>query len=185
MAVPTAQELSQFVLVIQDGPGGQAMHEWYPENEFNDLEFRRSPLRPGPRGQVVFASARARDCHAEFLECIETCMSRPLPRGYGHLTLGGRGKGAKEEYCRKPCWQPYRDCEELQGRTTQEFSTVEVAVNWLKENRQAVKVGGVVLIAGIVFVAVLATGGLLVIVPAVLLSSVEGSVSARWAAVSP
>ena len=57
-----------------------------------------------------------------------------------------------------------------------EFSTTEQAVSWLKEHRQSVMVGSAVLIAGVVFVAVSATGGLLVLVPVVLLSSVDGPV---------
>ncbi len=98
-------------------------------------------------------------------------MSRPLPRGYGHITSGNRGNGGKERYCEDRCRQPYLDCKELQELRPQKFTAIDGAVDWLKRHRNSILVGSVVIIAGVVFVVVSAGAGLVVLAPAVLLTS--------------
>jgi hypothetical protein len=84
---------------------------------------------------------RKRDCDEENRECIRECMSRPLPRGFGHITSGGRGLGGKEEYCNNKCMQPYLDCVKLQELQPQEFTAIDTAVDWLKRNRKSLLLG--------------------------------------------
>jgi hypothetical protein len=79
--------------------------------------------------------------------------------------------GGKELWCREQCWQPYLDCEALQGRRPQEFSVADEAADWLKRNPEAVLVGSIIIIAGVAFVVVSAGVGLVILVPAVLLAS--------------
>jgi hypothetical protein len=169
MLPPPAEELSHFVLVLQEGADGRMTHAWRRAELFDLSAYKRSSRTRGMEGEVVFASMRPRDCHAEHLECVDKCMARPLAPGYGHVTRG-RGKGAKEEFCRGECLRPYMDCEEAQGRQTHEFSATDKAVGWLTDNRQALLAGSVVVIAGVVFVTVSGGAGLFVLVPAVLLS---------------
>ncbi|ATB30052.1 hypothetical protein [Melittangium boletus] len=182
VASPAPEELSDFVLVLHSAPGRGMTHEWR-RAETIDLSAYQHPARAsGSSGGVVFAAMQPRDCHAELLDCVARCMRRPLPRGFGHMTLGNRGKGAKEQYCQDECMRPFRDCEESQGRQLHEFSAMDKAVDWLERHSQVLLAGSVVIIAGVVFVTVSAGAGLLVLVPATLLSvAAPGSVGERVA----
>jgi hypothetical protein len=169
---PQVEELTRYVLVIQESPGGRVTHDWRRAEEFDLSRYRYPSRTQGTTyGRIVRVSRRPRDCDEENRECIKMCMSRPLPRGFGHTTSGGRGKGGKQEWCEKQCQQPYRDCQELEGRQPQEFSAVDEAVDWLKRNPRGVLVGSIVVIAGVAFVTVSAGAGLVVLAPAVLLAS--------------
>lgn len=170
---PSAEELTGYVLVIEESPGGQVTEHWRPAEEF-DLSWYRFPTsaRESTYGRIVrVAKTYQRDCDAENRQCIKMCMSRPLPRGFGHTTSGGRGKGGKLEWCTTQCRQAYVDCQEVEGRQRQEFSAVDEAVDWLKRHHQGLLVGSIVVIAGVAFVTVSAGAGLVVLAPAVLLAS--------------
>ncbi|WP_386980591.1 hypothetical protein [Archangium violaceum] len=94
-AAPAAEELTRYVLVLEESPGGQVTEHWRHAEEF-DLSWYRFPTsaRESTYGRIVrVAKTYQRDCDAENDQCIEMCMSRPLPRGFGHTTSGGRGKG--------------------------------------------------------------------------------------------
>ncbi|HEX5750824.1 MAG TPA: hypothetical protein VFZ09_31660 [Archangium sp.] len=172
-AAPTAEELTQYVLVIQESPGGQVTYDWRHAEEF-DLSWYRLPTstRESTYGRIVrVAKTYQRDCDAENDQCIKMCMSRPLPRGFGHIRSGGRKMGGKDQWCRGQCQQAYDDCRELEGRQRQEFSAVDEAVDWLKHHHQGILVGSIVVIAGVAFVTVSAGAGLVVLAPAVLLAS--------------
>ena len=170
---PVAEELTRYVLVLEESPGGQVTEHWRHAEEF-DLSWYRFPTsaRESTYGRIVrVAKTYQRDCDAENDQCIKMCMSRPLPRGFGHIKSGGRGDGGKEEWCRGQCKQAYDDCRELERRQLQEFSAVDEAVDWLKRHHQGLLVGSIVVIAGVAFVTVSAGAGLVVLAPAVLLAS--------------
>jgi hypothetical protein len=170
---PATEELTRYVLVLEESPGGQVTEHWRHAEEF-DLSWYRFPTsaRESTYGRIVrVAKTYPRDCDAEKDQCIEMCMSRPLPRGFGHTTSGGRGKGGKEEWCRRQCQRAYDDCRELEGRQRQEFSAMDDAVDWLKRHHQYLLVGSIVVIAGVAFVTVSAGAGLVVLAPTVLLAS--------------
>lgn len=172
-AAPAAVELTRYVLVIEASPGGQVTHDWRHAEDFG-LSWYRFPTsaRESTYGRIVrVAKTYQRDCDAENDQCIKMCMSRPLPRGFGHTTSGGRGKGGKLEWCTTQCRQPYRDCQELERLRPQEFFAVDEAVDWLKRNHQAILAGSTVIIAGVAFVTVSAGAGLVVLAPAVLLAT--------------
>ncbi|MCY1073774.1 hypothetical protein [Archangium lansingense] len=170
---PAAEELTRYVLVLEESPSGQVTEHWQHAEEF-DLSWYRFPTsaRASTYGRIVrVAKTYQRDCDAENDQCIKMCMSRPLPRGFGHIKSGGRGEGGKLEWCTTQCKQAYADCRELEGRQRQEFSAVDEAVDWLKRHHQGILVGSIVVIAGVAFVAVSAGAGLVVLAPAVLLAS--------------
>src|SRR5687768_5157616 len=126
-----------------------------------------------------------RDCDEENRQCFRECMSRPLPRGYGHMTSGGRGVGAKKDYCTKQCRQAYLDCSKLQELQPQEFTATDSAVDWLKRNHKSILVGSVVVIAGVTFVVLTSGAGLVILAPAVLLSAPTAQPEPYLAGVSP
>jgi hypothetical protein len=100
---PATEEFTHYVLVLEESPGGQVTEHWRHAEEF-DLSWYRFPTsaRASTYGRIVrVAKSYQRDCDAENRQCIELCMSRPLPRGLGHTTSGGRGKGGKLEWCDK------------------------------------------------------------------------------------
>lgn len=170
-AAPAVEELTRYVLVLEESPGGHLTEHWLRAEEVDLSRYRFSSNTHDTSGRIVLTAGRQRDCDEENRQCIKMCMSRPLPRGFGHITSGGRGKGGKEEWCNDQCMQPYLDCEELQGRRPQEFSATDGAVDWLKRNPRTLLVGSVVVIAGVAFVAVSVGTGLIVLAPAVLLAS--------------
>ncbi|WP_163991899.1 hypothetical protein [Pyxidicoccus caerfyrddinensis] len=185
VAPANASELTRFVLFIRELPDGTVTHSWQRAEEVNLAEYRalsRSRYRPR---NIVPVVARPRDCDEENRECFDKCMSRPLARGYGHITSGGRKKGGKKEHCDKECRQPYQDCIELQRLKPQEFAAIDSAVDWLKRNRKAVLVGSVVVVAGVAFVVLSAGAGLVVLAPAVLLAEPATAAEPWMAEVSP
>jgi hypothetical protein len=171
IAPPGAAELTHYVLLIRELPDGSVTHSWQRIADVELSHFASLPEAHHPSRPIVLAMIPQRDCDEELRECMRECMSRPLPRGFGHITSGGRGKGGKEEYCNRRCMQPYLDCSKLQELQPQEFTAIDNAVDWLKRHRESILVGTVVVIAGVVFVVVSAGAGLLVLAPAVILAS--------------
>ena len=111
---PDIAELSGFVLIIRELHDGSVAHSWQRAEEVELSQATSDIGYPAPTVPIVLAVSHPRDCDEELRECMRECMSRPLPRGFGHITSGGRGKGGKEEYCNRRCLQPYLDCSELQ-----------------------------------------------------------------------
>jgi hypothetical protein len=172
-ATPAAEELTRYVLVIEESPDGRVTHDWRHAEEFDLSRYRyQSRAHATTYGRILrVAKTYQRDCDAENDQCIKMCMSRPLPRGFGHIRSGGRKMGGKDKWCREQCQQAYDDCRDVEGRQRQEFSAVDEAVDWLKRHHQGILVGSIVVIAGVAFVTVSAGAGLVVLAPAVLLAS--------------
>lgn len=165
-------ELIHFVLFIRTHPDGSVTHSWERAEDVDRSWYAQSARarRTGP--PITLVMNRNRDCAQENRECIRECMSRPLSKGFGHITSGGRGRGGKEAYCNDKCMQPYLDCVELQDLQPRTFTAAEKAVDWLEHNHTSVLVGTVFIIAGVTFVVVSAGAGLVILAPAVLLTSV-------------
>lgn len=188
VAPTSASELTGFVLFIREMPDGTVTHSWRRAEEVNLAEYRSvSRSRIGGR-RLLPVVARPRDCHQEFIDCIDECKSRPLAPGFGHIT-SDKSKKAREasklKFCHEKCWQPYRDCSELQDLKPQEFAAIDSAVDWLKRNRKAVLVGSVVVVAGVAFVVLSVGAGLVVLAPAVLLAEPVTGAEPWMAEVSP
>ncbi|ATB44082.1 hypothetical protein CYFUS_009563 [Cystobacter fuscus] len=185
IAPPHPEDLTQFVLFIRESPDGTVTHSWQRAGEV-DL----SPYKPLARAQsaprpIVLAMGQKRDCDQENRECIRKCMNRPLERGFGHITSGNRGRGGKERYCNEQCMQPYRDCTKLEEQQPQEFTSVDSALDWMKRNRHSLLVGSVVVAAGVAFVVVSASAGLIILAPAALLATPTYDPAPYMAGVSP
>jgi hypothetical protein len=171
-AFPSVDELGGLVLVIRESPNGLVTHDWRRAEEFDLSQYRRQLHAEKTEGHIIFVSAaRHRDCDEENRQCVKDCMSTPLPRGFGHITAPGRGKGGKQAYCERRCAQPYADCVEAQGRRVEEFSTTGRAVDWLERHHAEVLMGSIVIIAGVAFVTVVSGGGGLLLIPALLLAA--------------
>jgi hypothetical protein len=173
------------VLFIRELPDGTVTQSWERADHVDLSRYGYPPRSLGANGRIVPASAlsRPRDCDAENRQCINDCMDRPLPRGYGHITSNGT-KGGKEAYCRNQCWQPYLDCVELQKLRPQEFTSVDDAVDWLRRHREMGLEGSIIVIAGVAFV-VLIGPELIILAPFVLLAEHSVERKPALAGVSP
>lgn len=185
LAPANTEELTRYVLFIRELPDGTVTHSWQPAEEVDLSQYRFLSSARGSARRIVPAMAgRQRDCDREFDECVNKCMNRPLAPGYGHIT-SNRKKGGKEAYCREQCWQPYRDCQEVEKLRPQEFTAIDSATDWLKRHHKAILVGSVVIIAGVAFVVVSAGAGLIILAPAVILASPSDAHEPFMAGVSP
>lgn len=179
-APPRAEELARHVLLIQELPDGTVTHSWRRAEEFDLKPYTVLSRTRSAALRIVPAVARPRNCDEENDDCIDKCVNRPLPRGYGHMT-----SGAKAKYCRDECRQAYNDCMELERLRPQTFTATDAAVDWLKRNRKSLLVGSAVIIAGVAFVVVSAGTGLVILAPAVLLAVPNAGPEPFMAEVSP
>lgn len=187
---PTPRELARHVLIIHETPEGRVLHTWSSARNF-DLPMR--PPRAGistVEGRVVSANWQ-RDCEAELQTCIRGCMGQDLGEDWEHLVQPpSRKLGGKHAECRRRCWPSYQDClkqnAEDAAKATR-FSTVDLALDWLKQHREELLLGTVVVIAGVAFVVigVGSAGGALILAPAVLMASPDVSPEPRILAVMP
>ncbi|WP_146209543.1 hypothetical protein [Vitiosangium sp. GDMCC 1.1324] len=192
---PAVEELDRYVLVIQESPSGHVTHSWRAIEAFDLSQFRIQPHAERTYGRIMLAAARERDCDQENLLCFRRCMRARIPSHLGHIKPPRRGDGAKAEICQQECRPSYEDCLKAQGLRLQEFSAVDGAIDWLRQNRNGVILGGIVVIAGVAFWvfpptaiagATLATAkALFVLVPVAALASSEVACEPHTVAVVP
>lgn len=180
---PSLQELSHLALVIQESPDGQVSHSWEPLSSFDLSKYpsraRNSRLEGPPLAHVAWT----RSCEDEFDACVDMCMKSLRGRNWRHASRGSRA-----EICRDRCRPAYNDCCRLRDQAEAlEFSAVDDAVGWLKQHREEVLVGTLVVIAGVAFVAVAvgSGGSALLLMPTVLLVSPDVPSEPRIAVMNP
>ena len=162
-----AEELIDFVLIIQEKADGQASHSWKRASEFDLSRYVHVSSTGHLAGSIVPASSRPRDCDQEHSDCFQDCMRRRPPSHLNHLK---RGDGSKGSYCAEKCLRAYQDCLKSQSSRALEFHAADGAVEWLKRNRKDLLVGSIVLIAGVAFVTLSAGAGMVVLAPVVLVA---------------
>lgn len=165
-------ELSRYALLIQEAPDGQVTHVWRSVKELDLTQYPSQSTIALEEGSVVRAT-NTRDCEQEFSDCVDMCISSLRGRNWSHAS-----QGSKAEMCRGKCRPAYNDCNKLQELAeARRFPAVDKAVDWLKQNRQELLVGTVIVIAGVAFVVVVtgSGGAAVLLVPAVLLVSSEPS----------
>lgn len=162
-----AEELTGYVLIIQEAPDGQVRHSWQRAAEFDLSPYDLRVSTDGTVGSLVLAASRSRDCDQEHIDCFRNCMKRRLPSYLNHIK---RGDGSKNSYCAGVCLTQYQDCLKLQQAQALEFTGANEAVDWLKRNRTKLLVGTIVVIAGVAFVTLSAGAGLVVLAPVVVVA---------------
>ncbi|WP_164012805.1 hypothetical protein [Pyxidicoccus trucidator] len=166
-APPRAEELTGYVLVIEEAPDGQVHHSWQLATGFDLSRYDLRARVGGTTGSILLASSRPRDCDQEHIDCFRDCMKRRLPAKWNHLK---REDGSKSRYCSTECLRQYQDCLKLQQSHALQFTSTNEAVDWLKRHRTELLVGGIVVIAGAAFVILSAGAGLVVLAPVVLVA---------------
>lgn len=108
-----------------------------------------------------------RDCQAEHEECFRKCWKKSRPP-YPH-------KHDEWYYkrCTADCSKAYNECVDEQeaareGAKKLEFSRVDQAVEWIRNNKAGVALGTVVIIAGAAFVITTGGSGALILAPLAL-----------------
>lgn len=170
------QELTRYVLVIEELPDGRAEHVWKPLRDI-DLEPYRGLLSAARAAGRFTPVVWQRNCDEELKKCIGQCMGSAMGENWDHLTQPpSRKLGGKHAECRKRCWPLYEDCNKQNAEDSAkaaEFPTTEKAIDWLKRHRSEVLVGAVVIIAGVAFVALTGGAGALLLAPVLLVASAE------------
>jgi hypothetical protein len=164
------EALPRLVLIIRELPDGQVIHDWQRAEGTELSQYKYPSKAHGTPRRIVRVSARQRDCDQELVDCHSECMKRPVPPEYNQYEYN-RGLGGRADYCNKQCLPPYLDCKELEKLRPQEFSAIDTAVDWMKNNREALVLGTIVIVAGVAFVVVSAGAGAVVLAPVLLIAS--------------
>jgi hypothetical protein len=145
-----AQDLTRYVLIIQELPDGQVTHFWRPAKDLDLAQYQELLSRRRAIRRIV-PVVWQRDCDEEMRQCINKCMGRNMGDNWEHLFQPpSRGLGGKHAECRKRCWPDYEDCNKQNAEDSAkavEFPTIDKAVDWLKRHREELAVGAVVVIA--------------------------------------
>lgn len=160
--VEQPEDLKGFVLVLQDTESGDTTHGRLPESELNWPMLGDSRASPKQMGRVELALQRQRDCDQEQIDCFRRCWNQDPPSGYRFH------KREHYAYCQEECLREYMDCLKATGQHPLEFRGMNEALDWLNRHRKEIAVGSVIVAAGVVFVAVSAAGGVLILAPVVL-----------------
>ncbi|HYH95897.1 hypothetical protein, partial [Hyalangium sp.] len=175
-------ELSRLVLVIQEAPDARVTHGWEPVSHFDLSKYPSRVIDGGLQGRFIRA-AWTRDCEEEFDACTAMRVKSLTGPNWSHAN-----QGSKARICRDRCRPAYNDCSRLRDQAEAlSFPVIDEAVDWLKRHRRELRVGAVVVIAGVAFVAIVAGSGgsALILAPAVLFVSADASPTPSIAAAKP
>ncbi|MFY0530434.1 hypothetical protein ACN28I_47110 [Archangium gephyra] len=177
-------DLSRYVLIIQEAPDGRVSHAWRRLSDFDLFSYPELASPARLEAPVLHASFN-RDCEAERDRCEEMCKASLKGRHWTHAS-----GGSKDAICRERCMPAYQDCCKLRemaegSKLRISFPVVGSAIDWLKQHNRELVSGTVVVIAGVVFVVVGSTAGILVLAPAILLTSSGVSPSSFFVQVVP
>jgi hypothetical protein len=174
------RDLARYVLIVEETPSGQVMHTWKPLEGFDLTSFQYPPsaLR-APRGIVLASTDRQAYCEGRRQQCETDCLASSSPIPVGHLrypAYRGPWRINKGWWCEQACIKLAEMCLRGMGEWAEEFSaefdSIDRAVDWIKNHREELLGGTVIVIAGVAFaVAVGASaGGALILVPLVLVA---------------
>ncbi|MFL5356322.1 hypothetical protein [Archangium sp.] len=179
----SARDLSRYVLIVESAPDGQVVHSWRPVKDF-DLAAYPHPVATHDVHERIVHVAFNRDCDDELIACEDRCVAGLTGENWSHMSVG-----AKKEHCIGVCRQPYLDCsrlKELAEGGTVKFRAIDQAVDWVKQHREQLMAGTVVVIAGVTFVVLTGgSGGVLLLAPVIVFASYDADSEPRALAVKP
>lgn len=179
----SARDLGRYVLIVERAPDGQVVHSWKPVKDF-DLSAYPHLVATRDLHERIVHVAFNRDCDEERIACEDMCVEGLQGENWSHMR-----EGAKKKHCRGVCRQPYLDCsrlKELSEGGAVKFRAIDQAVDWVKQNRENLMVGTVVVIAGVTFVVLTGgSGGFLLLAPVIVFASYDAASEPRALAVKP
>ena len=114
-------------------------------------------------------------CFEVWEQCIKRCNRSPLPPHAEHYIANHKNaRAALNAYCSDECRKESDNCRRRLNRQAVEaleFRSAGEAVDWLKRHKEEVSVGAAVIITGVVFYVVMSSVGILILAPALLLTS--------------
>lgn len=183
------EDLTRFVLIIQEIPDGSVIHSWQRREEFDLSQYRYQSSNSSIAGSIMLTGASEDRCQAEYDLCVARCMGSRTPFPVDHYVYDpkqyGPWKTGKGRHCYPACMERMANCMKNIGRRPYRFEAVDDAVDWLKRNYKVVVVGSVIVIAGVVFVTVSAGAGAIILVPVVLVAASGEPPSSHITAATP
>lgn len=162
-------ELSRYVLILQEAPGGKVKHEWKPLKDFELTKLQQAMNTVNTHRGIVRVSSTGLEnyCYGRGQQCKEDCRRSRNPFPVGHLRYPkykGPWRDGKIWWCPESCGMLEDMCRRGMGEWAEEyaaeFDSTESAVDWLENHREEILVGTVIVIAGVAFVAMtMASGG--------------------------
>ncbi len=119
-------------------------------------------------GAALAIDGAGHDCQKEHEECMETCWDRRYPWPHSE-----EQSGWYYDKCVKECRERFVECDEEQEQALRErekklsFSSMDRALEWLREHKGEVTLGTIVVIGGVAFALAISPVGWLVLVPVV------------------
>ncbi|WP_257460019.1 hypothetical protein [Archangium lipolyticum] len=167
------------MLVLEESHDGQVTHSWMPLKDFDLANHQYQMSRMGADPRIVRVSRPAEEyCRGRRKQCEEDCFASSRPIQVGHL-IYPRHRGPwrinKSWWCPEACGILEDMCRRGMGdwaeESVAEFTEIGPAVDWVRNHREEILVGSIVVIAGVAFVAVMASGGgALFLVPLLVLA---------------
>lgn len=175
------RDLAKYALILQKMPDGRIQHEWKPLDALDWMksEYDVSTKDSAERIVRVSSTGLMDYCEGRREQCEEDCLASHRPiwvgtRIYDNVKVMP-WREAKTWWCPRNCMELADMCRRGIGSWAEdhaaEFSSIGPAVDWLKDHREALRKGAVIIIAGVTFVAAVAAsgGGALILVPLVLI----------------
>lgn len=184
-------DLGRFVLVVQETPDGRVTHDWKPLADFDLRHYQYLLGTAGIGGAFERTSTPVNDapigsaCFEVWEQCMNRCNGSPLPPHAEHYIASYKSaRAALKAYCTDECRKESDNCRrrlERQAAEALEFRATGEAVDWLKRHKEEIAVGTAVIITGVVFYVVMSSGGILILAPALLLTSPDAPVDLHLA----
>ncbi len=189
---PTGPEdLAGYVLLLTPQADGRVTHSWRPVSEFELNAYQSQVHTTGFHGRVVNAAFTSEECQQEYAVCVPECYAstriRQVSKYVYDTRIHGPWRTGKYAYCERACMKQLAECIHDAAPEPVKFEAIEPAVGWIKENRNTILMGTVVVIAGVAFVAIVvgSGGGGLALLPLVTMASSNQSPMSDMLAVKP
>jgi hypothetical protein len=185
------EELARYVLLITQQPDGRVTHTWQPVAEFDLSAYQNQVHANRFYGRVVTAAFTSEECQQEYEVCVPQCLASTRIRQVSIYIYDSRIHGpwrtGKYTYCNRACIKQLANCVHDVNPEPVEFEAIAPAIDWVKENRNKIMIGTVVVIAGVAFVAIMvgSGGGGLALLPLMALASSSQSPALEMLAVKP
>ena len=142
-------------------------------------------------GRAVTAAFTSEECRHEYEVCVPECLASTRIRQVSKYVYDSRIHGpwrtGKYAYCGGACMKQLANCLHDVEPDPVKFEAIAPAVDWVKENRNNILMGTLVVIAGVAFVAVMvgSGGGGFALLPLMTMASTNQTPAFEMLAVKP
>ncbi|MET0404336.1 MAG: hypothetical protein ABW123_18135 [Cystobacter sp.] len=170
------QEMSRYVLVIENTADGRATHAWKLARDFDLRKHQILASVPGDVNRIVWVSPDATECEHQYDVCIPVCQVstriHQVDKYIYDTNQYGPWRTGKWSYCRTACMKQLANCLGEVDRSPVKFEAIDTAVDWISRNQNELALGAVVVIAGVAFYVAACSGGVVLLAPVLLFAEV-------------